>query len=69
MWNCFAICCIAVIACCRVSVLRIMCMVRFLNMMAPLMVLGIHPLVDGVVGCCLVSLLISSSSSMCRMTG
>ena len=64
-----AVCCMLIMACWRVVVLEIICIVRFLYMMAPAMVLGIHPFVDGVVECCLVVLVVSSSSSMCRMTG
>ena len=64
-----AVCCMLVMACWKVGVLSIICVVRFLNMMAPEMVLGIHPFVVVVVECCLVVLVVFSWSSMCSMTG
>ena len=64
-----AVCCTLIMACWRVGVLSIICIVRFLNMIDQAMVLGIQPFVDGVVECCLVVLMVSSSSSMCKITG
>ena len=65
----FAVVWILLIASCSVKVVLSMSIMRFLKMMAPAAVRGIHPFVVGVVACCLLVVVSVSSSSMYTITG
>ena len=60
---------ILLIASCSVGVLQSVSIMRFLKMMAPAMVFGIHPFVVSVVSCRLLVVVSVSSSSMYTITG